>query len=190
MFPTTKSLWMVANSRNFDPIPRSLLPKFSHHTNNDQWLKDTYQYFHGFNKSVKKDVHKMEEDLQKWKSCAVSLINNLKDTGLSYAMNKIVRCAQMRFELTTKKGFPIMKWTDVVTLFQDHEWYYSNVEKHKRILYFFQYGIFCSGHNNWLIEASYNWMQQHEVVYNDMDMKQKNTKTKRTCTGDSSPKDK
>ena len=57
-------------------------------------------------------------------------------------------------ELTTKKGFPIMKWMDVVTLFQDHELYYSNVEKHMGIIYFFQYGIFCSGHNNWLIEAA------------------------------------
>ena len=179
MFKTTKSPWMVANSKNYHTIPRNLLPKFSHHTDNNQWLEETYQYFHCFDKNAKKDIHRSEEDLQKWKNCAVSLINNLKETGFAYATNEIVRCARVRFDLKTKKGFPIGKWTDVVALFQDHEWYYSNVEKHRSILYFFQYGIFRNGHNNWLIEASYKWMDQYEVMYNDENIKQRNTKTKK-----------
>ena len=172
--------WEIADGEEKHAIPRDLLPKLAHHTDNNKWMQNTYQYFRCFDANVKATTFKDDNDLQKWKNCAVSMIDNLKEIGFVEAKNEIVRVAKDLFNLRVNKETPICKWTDVVNKFADANWYYSNVEAHACMLYFFQYGIFRNGYNNWLLQASYKWMQKHKVVYYDDDKNQQHrTKTKK-----------
>ena len=180
MFHQSKHPWPFPNGENNHAIPRNLLPKLAHHTENDKWAQETYQYFHCFDANVKSTTFKDDDDLQKWRNCAVSMIDNLKEIGFVEAKNEIVRVAKDLFHLRLNKETPIRKWTDVVNKFADADWYYSNVEAHACMLYFFQYGIFRNGYNNWLLQASYDWMQKHKVVYyDDNDKKQQRSKGKK-----------
>ena len=178
MFLSSKTPWVIANGDNKKAIPRDLLPKLAHHTDDNKWLQNTYQYFSCFDANVKSTTFKDDDDLLKWKNCAVSMIDNLKEIGFVEAKNEIVRVAKDRFHLKQKDDKPIVRWTDVVNLFTDPTWYYSNVEENACMLYFFQYGIFRNGYNNWLLQASYDWMQKHQVVYDDNEKQQQRTKTK------------
>ena len=180
MYVSKNQPWFDGENDNYNVIPKNLLPKNRNLTDNRQWLQNTYQYFRCFDKSVTSKTYRNEEDLQKWGNCAVRLIEELKEIGYAEAKNEIVRIANERFELKTIEKKPICKWTDVVTLFTDSLWFFSNVEKHRFILYYFQYGIFRSAYNNWLQDASYEWMRKYEVVYDERNCdKKKNTKTKK-----------
>ena len=179
MFHRSRHPWPFPNGENKRAIPKDLLPKFAHYTENNKWAQETYQYFHLFDENVKSTTFKDDNDLQKWKNCAVSMIDDLKEIGFVEAKNEIVRVAKDQFHLRVGNDKQICKWTDVVNKFADADWYYSNVEAHACMLYFFQYGIFRNGYNNWLLQASYNWMQKNNIVYDDNDNQQQRTKTKK-----------
>ena len=180
MYLSTQSPWLIANTSNYNIIPKNLLPKSANQTENEEWLRDTYQYYSCFDKTVKSKAYKDDEDLQKWRNCAVRLIEDLKAIGYAEAKNEIVRIANDRFELKTIDNKPIRKWTDVVTLFTDSAWFFSNVQKHRFILYYFQYGIFRNAYNNWLLEAGFDWMRKYEVMYNENNHdKKQSAKTKK-----------
>ena len=178
MYVSNNQPWFDGEKTNYNVIPKNLLPKNRNITDNRQWLRSTYQYFRCFDKSVTSNTPRNEEDLTKWGDCAVKLIEELKEIGYAEAKNEIVRIANARFELKTIDEKQIRKWTDVVTLFSDSEWFFRNVEKHRFILYYFQYGIFRSAYNNWLVDASYNWMRKYEVIYDESKNHEKKTNAK------------
>ena len=82
-------------------IPRDLFPKTTRHINRE-WARLTYKYFHCFDNSVRATVYHNDNDLQKWESCALSLMEEIKEKGVIEAQNEIVGIAKKRFGLKTK----------------------------------------------------------------------------------------
>ena len=152
---------MLPSNQPFNPkttietkhnIPRDLFPKTTKHINMD-WCRATYKFFHCFDNSVRATIYHNDNDLQKWESCALSLMAEIKEKGMIEAQNEIVRVAKKRFRLKTNDGEEICSLEDVVNLFKNRKWYNEDVDHKRYILYTFQYGIFCSTSNTWMHEA-------------------------------------
>ena len=153
-------------SERFNPIPQDLLPKTTAQLN-EAWANKTYKYFCHFDDTVGSKVVNDSDDLLKWKTCAIGLMTDLKARGLSAARNEIVRVAKNTFKLESHLNKQIVCFEDVVNLFQDADWYFDDLEYNRNMLYVFQYGIFRNGNNTWLHDASYDWMSDYKVVYED-----------------------
>lgn len=160
----TETPWGNADATTLNEIPRDLFPKAHKHLTKE-WCRRTYKYFHCFDSSVRSKVYDNDEDLTKWESCAMLLIDEIKDKGFLEAKNEIVRVAKKRFNLKTIDNKEIVNWEDVVNLFKSTEWYNEDVDHKRYILYMFQYGIFRNTSNTWMHEAAYDWMYAYKVTY-------------------------
>ena len=158
-------------------IPRDLFPKTTRNINRE-WARLTYKYFHCFDNSVRATVYHNDNDLQKWESCALSLMEEIKEKGVIEAQNEIVGIAKKRFRLKTNDNEEICSLQDVVDLFKNRKWYNEDVDHKRYILYTFQYGIFRSTSNTWMHEAAYDWMHAHKVKYMDEDISKTGRKKK------------
>jgi hypothetical protein len=146
-------------------IPRDLFPKKSSQITRE-WCEATYKYFHCFDSSVRSKIYSNDDDLTKWESCAIALMDEIKDKGFLEAKNEIVRLARKRFNLKTVEGQnEIINFEEVVNLFKSSSWYNTDVDHKRYILYMFQYGIFRTTSNTWMHEAAYDWMYAHSVTY-------------------------
>ena len=137
-------------------IPRDLFPKKSRQITKE-WCEATYKYFHCFDSSVRSKMYSNDDDLTKWESCAIALMEEIKEKGFLEAKNEIVRLARKRFNLkTVKEKNEIIDFDEVVTLFKSSSWYNTDVDHKRYILYMFQYGIFRTTYNTWMHEAAYD----------------------------------
>ena len=146
-------------------IPRDLLPRKPSQITKE-WCESTYKYFHCFDSSVRSKMYSNDDDLTKWETCAIALMEEIKEKGFLEAKNEIVRLARKRFNLkTVKEQNEIINFEEVVTLFKSSNWYNTDVDHKRYILYMFQYGIFRTTSNTWMHEAAYDWMYAHNVTY-------------------------
>ena len=150
----------------FNSIPRDLLPKSTNKIT-DEWSHDTFKYCYCFDATVESRIINKADDLRHWQSCAIKLMNELKNLGLAEARNEIVRLANRTFKITNKDGSAITTFEEVAALYEDKEWYYEDEDYNRRMLYVFQYGIFRNGYNGWLHNAALNWMEDYKVVYEE-----------------------
>lgn len=173
-----QSPWGNADTTPLNEIPRDLFPK-SHRNINKEWCRRTFKYFHCFDSSVQSKVFSNDDELAKWESCALSLMDEIKEKGFLEAKNEIVRVAKKRFNLKTIDNKEIVNWEDVVSLFKSPQWYNQDVDHKRYILYMFQYGIFRSTSNTWMHEAAYDWMYAHKVTYKPLKNPKPKGKTKK-----------
>lgn len=176
---STRSPWEHTKEERYHPVPRNLFPKTNKQLT-DEWARNTYRYFRCFDDSVPATQWEKEEDLEKWRERAILLMDEIKELGYVEAKNEIVRLANNHFKLTrVNNGQKFINVTDVVELYQNPEFYFSDLEHNRYMLYMFQYGIFRNTHNTWLLETAYRWMHAHKVVYLDPSTSKPSTKTKK-----------
>ena len=171
--------WGPGIPPSVNEIPRDLFPKKSSQITKE-WCENTYKYFHCFDSSVRSRMYSNDDDLTKWETCAIALMDEIKDKGFLEAKNEIVRLARKRFNLkTVEEQKEIINFEEVVKLFKSSTWYHTNVDHKRYILYMFQYGIFRTTSNTWMHEAAYDWMYAHNVTYEPLNKISSKHKTKK-----------
>ena len=166
----------VRKGEKYNVIPRDLLPKTTSKIDIN-WSRNTFKYFSCFDPTVESKIISDEDDLRSWQTFAIKLMNDLKNLGLAEARNEIVRVAKQIFKATKINGEELMTFDDVAELFENEEWYFEDEDYNRRMLYVFQYGIFRNGYNSWLHTASFNWMRDYKVMYEEHVMQTMSTST-------------
>ena len=156
--------WSYGQEDRLRQIPRDLFPKTNKKINKE-WCENTYKYFHLFDSSVPGETYRNDDDLLKWETKAVELMDEIKERGFSEAKDEIVRLAKDRYKLKTLDNKDIVNFEDVVALFRSPEWYYNKVDHKRYMLYMFQYGIFRTSCNTWMHEAAYDWMYSYKITF-------------------------
>ena len=128
---------MVATSLK---IPKKLL-KVNETGYTDEWAKETYSFFHMFDRSIHlaapRDGDQGSVDLSKWKSKAIELTYEIKNRGLVAGRREMVRIINEEYNLTVPgRNMLDNRCKDIDT-----------------------------GYNSWLINAEKEWMEQNNVMY-------------------------
>ena len=160
---------MVATSFK---VPKCLL-KVNETGYTDQWCKDTYSYFHMFDRSipfaVPSEGNQGSTDLQKWKKKAISLTYEIKNRGLVAGRQEMVRIINEEYRLTVP-GRNMFDNTckdidDIFCIIGNKDWYYQDVDYSRNVVYHLLYLISRPGYNSWLINAEKKWMEEFNIKY-------------------------
>lgn len=139
----------------------------------DKWSKDTYSYFHMFDRNVLLAVPREgiqgASDLSKWKQKAIELTYDIKNKGLIAGRTEMVRIVNEEYGLTVpgRNTFDnkCKDLDDIYCIVGNKEWYYQNIEYSRNVIYHLLYLISRSGYNSWLINAEKEWMKDHGILY-------------------------
>ena len=160
---------MVATSLK---VPKKLL-KVNETGYTDEWAKETYSFFHMFDRSIHlaapRDGDQGSIDLSKWKSKAIELTYEIKNRGLVAGRQEMVRIVNKEYNLTVpgRNMFDnrCKDIDDIFCIVGNKDWYYQDVDYSRNVIYHLLYLISRTGYNSWLINAEKEWMEQNNVMY-------------------------
>ena len=154
-------------------IPYDLFPTYEKNIKGE-WESNTFHVAHIFHKQFKSKVATTgSDDLQVWIKKAKDIMTDLKKKGLARALDKIELMAKEEFQLKFPEGELVRNVNDVFVLFQDNDWYNQNKERKRNYLHMLQYGIFRVGNDDWARTLEREWMDEHQVIYDDVKNKEK-----------------
>ena len=162
-------------------VPKKLL-HINETAYTDKWAKDNYQFFHLFDRSINWVAPRQgilgNEDLINWKNKAISLAYNIKNKGLIAGRKEMVRIANEEYGLTVpgrvSSDNTCKDIDDIFCIIGNREWYFSDVEYSRNVIYHLLYLISRPGYNSWLINAEKEWMVEHGVSYETKELNKNN----------------
>ena len=147
----------------------------------DEWLKNTYSYFHLFDKSVSWAAPRQgqlgSDDLANWKAKAISLSYNIKNKGIIAGRKEMVRIVNEEYGLTVpgRNNFDdkCKDVDDIFCIIGNKQWFYEDVNYSRNIIYHLLYLCSRNGYNSWLINAEKEWLQEYGIRYENQELNEK-----------------
>ena len=184
--PTLNTTSLKTNTQGLTPpserrlVPIDLLPVETKKLDLP-WAEKTFCYAKFFSTSFTSDEHIYEQELQAWIDKATALQNELKETGVLKAHEKIVETFH-KYDVCMPGTTNVRptSFDDVLVIISDKEWYLNQQDLKRNLIHMVSYGIFRSGHNNWAKRATNEWLLKHNVT---MQREKNNTQGKRKKKG-------
>ena len=147
-------------------MPMNLFP--SHQKDaNISWGNATYQFYHLFDDSIHKDYYTSDIEVLQWTRCANRLQVKLKEIGLNAATAEIIRLCKDEYNMKGTDGQHPTNLMDVIAIVKTSSWYNNNLQRPRKIVHRFSYGIFRNGHNRWAYKHVSPWMSQYRIAYDN-----------------------
>ena len=139
----------------------------------DKWCKDTYSYFHMFDRSITFAVpgkgNQGSSDLSRWKDKAIALTYDIKNRGIVAGREEMVRIINEEYNLTipgrTNFDNKYKDADDIFCIIGNKDWYYKDKDYSRNVVYHLLYLISRPGYNSWLINAEKEWMEERNIMY-------------------------
>jgi len=143
-------------------VPHDLIPTNATQFTS-QWATDTFKYAHIFVSSIVGWVFQNEEELHLWIAKARELSEELKAFGFAATVNYICKDMENRgITLPDSNNCP-KNYNDIFVIFENEEWYKSNLTLSRETIFRYCWGIFRRGSDEWIHEHISNWLNQKGI---------------------------